>query len=79
MQVANESAAVTRRGMLDCQVCVPKDWSDDQVKSFADKANPCGTECGWSIRREGDKALSGDPERVPCEQRDGFIHIMLDA
>ena len=70
---------VTRRGALDMQVCVPSDWSDKQVKEFADRENPCGTEHGWAIRKEGDKALNGDPERISCSQIDGYVHIMLDA
>lgn len=64
---------------LDTQVCVPAEWSDEQVKAFADSENPCGTECGWRIRRQGDPALAGDPERVQCQSLAGFVHIMLDA
>lgn len=73
------TAQVTRRGALDMQVCVPTDWDDEAVKSFADRENLCGTEHGWQIRREGDKALAGSPERMPCQERAGFVHVMLDA
>lgn len=73
------SAEITRRGILDMQVCVPTDWDDEQVKVFADKENKCGTSNGWFIRREGDKSLSGHPERNPCQDRTGHVHIMLDA
>ena len=72
-------AEVTRAGFLDMQVCVPSDWSDNKVVAFAESNNPCGTTGGWQIRREGDEALAGCAERVPCEDRDGFVHIMLDA
>ena len=57
---------VLKRGALDMQVCVPADWTDEQVKEFADRENLCGTENGWFIRKAGDKALAGAPERVPC-------------
>jgi hypothetical protein len=61
-------------------VCVPKDWTDEQVKKFADTMNPCGTELGWSVRKEGSKFLAGgSPERVVCEDRADFVHVMLDA
>ena len=70
---------VTKRGALDMQVCVPAEWTDEQAKSFADRENLCGTELGWVIRRQGDKALAGDPERQPCSTRAGYVHIMLDA
>ncbi len=73
------SAEVTKRGALDMQVCVPVDWTDEQVKEFADLENLCGTTGGWFIRREGDKALAGCAERVPCKDRAGYVHIMLDA
>ncbi len=74
-----EAAEVTRSGILDMQVCVPEGCSDEEVKVFADAHNPCGTEKGWQVRKEGDAALAGAPERVPCAERDGFIHVMLDA
>lgn len=72
-------AIVTRRGVIDMQVCVPADWTDDQVESFAEAANPCGTRGGWAIRREGDKALAGAPERIKCKTLAENVHIMLDA
>lgn len=73
------AAVVIRRGALDMQVCVPVDWDDAAVKRFADHENLCGTEDGWFIRKQGDKALNGCDERVPCSSRPGFVHIMLDA
>lgn len=74
-----DAAQVTRRGMLDMQVCVPAGWTDEQVKEFADRNNLCGTENGWQVRREGSELLNGQPERVQCEGQPGFVHIMLDA
>lgn len=73
------TAEITRRGLIDCQVCVPEKWTDDEVRAFAEVNNPCGTEHGWQIRRDGDKALAGAPERVQCQDRSGHVHIMLDA
>jgi hypothetical protein len=73
------SAQVTRAGMLDMQVCVPADWNDEQVRTFAEAEYPCGTTNGWQIRREGDEALGGSPERVSCGERTGFVHVVLDA
>ena len=70
---------ITRRGFLSMQVCVPTDYTDSQVNEFAEKEYPCGTENGWFIRREGDKALNGCPERAACEDRENCVHIMLDA
>lgn len=72
-------AEVTRTGALDMQVCVPEGWPDEDVELFAETMNPCGTENGWFVCKEGDEALAGDPERIPCVEREGFVHVMLDA
>ncbi len=69
---------ITMRGILDMQVCVPEDWTDEQVKEFADRENLCGTTYGWFIRKDTER-LGGSPERNPCRERKGFVHIMLDA
>lgn len=74
-----EPPVMTKHGLLDCQVCVPADWSDKEVVAFAEREFPCGTENGWQIRREGDPDLRGAAERVPCQQRESCVHIMLDA
>lgn len=72
-------AQVTRRGVLDMQVCVPEDWDDEQIKWFADTANISGTSGGWQIRKDGDRLLKGAPERNPCAERPGFVHVTLDC
>lgn len=70
---------VTYSGMFDMQVCVPKSFSNKEVLEFASKANPCGTTSGWSIRKQGSADLQGKDERVECQGRKGYVHIMLDA
>ena len=75
----NVPAIVSRYGFLDMQVCVRKDRSDEEVEDFANEANPCGTSNGWKIRKEGDPALAGAPERVQCADNPDRVHIMLDA
>lgn len=74
-----EQPEVTMYGVLDMQVCVPYGWTDEQVLEFAEREFPCGTKCGWFIRRQDDPALAGARERVWCTKRDGFVHVMLDA
>lgn len=75
----SEQAQVLRRGALDMQVCVPRDWTDEQVKDYADTAIMPGTTNGWTIRRTGDEALDGDPERAPCDLHTYKVHITLDC
>lgn len=70
---------VTRVGALDMQVCVPSDWTDEDVKQFANRENPCGTQLGWQIRKQGSELLAGADERTPCADDENKVHIMLDA
>lgn len=70
---------VTRAGLMDMQVCVPRTWNDEQVLGYAKVANPCGTENGWQIRRKGNPLLAGAAERTECAKHPNNIHIMLDA
>ncbi len=70
---------VIQKGLLDMQVCVPKHFTDDEVIAFAEKDNPCGTTGGWFIRKKGSERLKGLPERNPCEQREGCVHIIVEA
>lgn len=72
-------AVVTKYGVFDMQVCIPVEWSDEEVEMFANKENLCGTSQGWKIRKTGDPALRGAPERNPCLERAGFVHVMLDC
>lgn len=74
-----ESASITHSGPLDIQVCVPHDWTDDQVREFAENEHPCGTTHGWEIRRQGHRLLAGADERTPCGCLQNNVHIMLDA
>jgi hypothetical protein len=74
-----DEGIVTRAGALDMQVCVPKNWTDAQVKEFADRKNLCGTQNGWFIRKQGDPYSAGANERVTCAQDPERVHIMLDA
>ena len=69
---------ITKRGALDMQVCVPADWTDEQIKEFADANNLCGTSDGWHVRKQADYRVEAK-ERQPCHDRPGFVHIMLDA
>ena len=74
-----EVPVVTRRSSLNIQVCVPKDWTDEQIVEFANREELCGTQHGWGIRKQGHELLTGCDERVKCEDRPNFVHIMLDA
>jgi hypothetical protein len=63
----------------DMQVCVPEDWTDEEVKEFANTQKECWTGNGWAIVRKGNKDLKGGPEREPCADQPGFVNIRLEA
>ncbi len=73
------SAEVTKMSLLAAQVCVPEDWTDQQAHDFLERKNPCGTSCGWVMRKQGDERLAGCDERVKCADRPGHVHIMFEA
>jgi len=64
---------------ISMQICVPSGWDDKECVDFSEKGNPCGTQSGWHVRKQGSELLGRDPERNPCEQRSGYVHITLDA
>lgn len=73
------SAMVTRFGLCDLQVCVPKHWTDKQAEEFANSEHPTGIDSQWQMKHQGDPTLSGCDERVQCAQCDENVHIMLSC
>jgi hypothetical protein len=65
-------------GAISMTVCVPEDWTNEQVIAFAEESNNPGG-IGWRIREFGDPLLEGDLERVDCSERIGFVHVVLDV
>ena len=61
------SAKITRVSDTDLTICVPIDWSNDQIKLWAQKQWPCAMQ--WLIP-EGEI-------RADCGQEDGHIHLTL--
>ena len=80
--MVNNIPEVTSRRALSMQVCVPSDWSNEKIIEFAEKDYPCGTTGGWSIRTDGEHSLPSAlryQERVACEAKPNFVHIILVA
>jgi hypothetical protein len=68
-------AVITRTGIFDCQVCVPKTYTDEQVLDLVERQY----EMRGGVRREGDKMLGGDPERAQCTKYPENCHIVVDV
>ena len=73
------TAEVTKQGLCDLQVCVPKDCMDTEAEEFANSQCPTGIASEWRMKKNGDPTLNGDPERVKCLGRAGHVHIMLQC
>lgn len=65
---------VTRHGILNLQVCVPKEYTDKQAEEFANNANPTGVSSRWEIMPESEME---DLQRVQCEDHPENVHILL--
>jgi hypothetical protein len=70
---------VPRRGLLDLQVCVPVEYTDEQIEQFANAAEPTGIESSWHMRSADDPAQAGAPIRVPCTKHPENVHVMLSC
>lgn len=62
---------VTRAGVFNNQVCVPIGYTDRQILDFIESEHPAGTSGGWFITEELGK--------VPCSERDGYIHVVVNV
>lgn len=68
---------VLKRGLCDLQVCVPKEYTDEQAEEFANKDCPTGIDSKWKLRAADDPHQLGDPIRVVCQARQEYVRIML--
>ena len=79
MTVKESVPTVLVEKMFDLQVCVPKDWTDNDVEQFANSRSPAGTQNGWKVMHTGHKYLGGDPERVVCSDNPEYVHMRLEC
>ena len=66
-------AQVIMKAVLAIQVCVPADWTDEQIVAFGvdyELAKGGRNNPAFSIRRG---------KRAPCSQRAGCVHVVLEA
>lgn len=73
----NNAPEITRFGLVTMQVCVPEKFTDEEVEQFANTENPTGISSKWEIVRNGNSILNGTNERVKCQERTNFVHLIL--
>lgn len=62
---------LVRQSLFQCQVCVPKWFTDSQALQAAESLCPCGTANGWQLDRT--------EERVQCAKYSGNVHMLYNA
>jgi len=79
--IIGKKPAMIRRHVFWCQVCVPSDWTDENIVAFAEREYPCGTENGWHLVKPGEESACRVEGQaiVACEDRKGFVHRILVA
>lgn len=75
----NPTPQVLRVSLFAAHVCVPADYTDQQVEEFVNKDSPTGIASKWRICRNGHAFLGEDAERVVCEDRKGCVHMLLSC
>ena len=73
------SPQVIRSSLLAMQLCVPDDWTEEQIVTFAESQNPCGTTHGWGLCQDGHASLGGTPARMNCANENGRVHVVVAA
>ena len=60
-------------------VCVPKQWSDEEVEQWTNTIHPTGIGSKWTIAKEGHIILSKSKyhQRIQCNKFDDNVHIVL--
>lgn len=71
--------SVIQQRFLNIQICVPKDWTDEQAEEFANEEISTGITSKWEMVHDNDDMLNGDPERAQCDDDPEYIHIVLNC
>lgn len=69
------SPSVAKAGLTWLRVCVPREWTNDQIESWANANVATGISSLWQVRTRGEGS-----ERVNCNDHGpDFVHVMLDC
>ena len=68
---------LVRMSLINLQVCVPKEFTDEQAEEAANQLHPTGISSKWTMREAEDPTQMGAPLRVQCQQHPENVHIMM--
>jgi len=63
------------KGLVHCSICVPSDYSPDDVESGVNLENPTGIDSQWKIDKENFKDGTKNPSK--CEQNTRRQHYLM--
>ena len=64
-------------GIAHMQVCATKDATDEEVLAFCNRANPAGTQHGWSHVCREDSEFWGKTAPVACGDNPERLHLIV--
>lgn len=65
-------------GLCACSVCVPADWTKEQIESEANRKSPTGISSKWGISEEP-KFATGHENGCDCDQVKSRKHWLLNC
>jgi hypothetical protein len=78
-----DQATILRIGLDTMRICVPKDWTEEQILAWAKAQEPMTIRDSefpsWKICRNGCAALAGTEERIVCEASPDHVHHLLQC
>ena len=68
---------VLRMNLCGLRVCVPREWSNDEITDFANTERPTGIKSCWVVAENGASVLGGDQARIRCADDREKVHVVL--
>lgn len=65
-------------GIVFLSLCVPADWTKEQIEEAANVLHPTGIQSSWAISDESHFA-SGQTNPCECERGPSFKHHLLNC
>lgn len=74
-----KKASILKMTGLAMRLCVPGNFTEEQIVEFAENKNPCGTSHGWELAKEGHLSLEGNKDRIMCAGDVDNVHVVVIA
>lgn len=75
MANGTHKATIVARWYLSMALCVPVQWTNQQVEQFATEVDG---RTGWRVRPDESPIWSDGVRPYPCPTNPGYIHLIVD-